>query len=122
MVILFEDPVECHASYASTSHAVPDPPLETISVFCQIFCRIFVQWVACIWFEKQELHPYDRRVQVEDWLPLFSEDIQAHVALEINIWVVDLLRAFYFWWLVGIILAHVERKVKDAAFVDAFIG
>lgn len=121
MEILFEDPVEMDASHTSSCHAVPDSSPETVPILRQILRSILVQWVTCIWLEEQKLHSYDRRVQVQYWLPFFSEDVQTHVALQIDVWVVDLLRALYFRWLVRIVLAHVEGEVKDAAFVDTLV-
>lgn len=64
----------------------------------------------------------DYGVEVEDGLPVFAQDVQADVALEIDVRVVDFLFALYFWWLVREVLADGEGEVELAAFVQALVG
>lgn len=61
------------------------------------------------------------RVQVQHRLPVFSEDVQAHVAFQINVGVVDLLLAFHFGRVVRIVLVDVEVEVKRPGLVHALV-
>lgn len=51
-----------------------------------------VQRIVRIWFEEEVLQSNHHRIQVEYWFPVFSKNVQTNVALEINIWMVDLKR------------------------------
>ena len=55
-------------------------------------------------------------------LPVLSQDVQAHVALEVDAGVVDLLFAFDFGRFVGDVLGDGEGEVEDVAFAEAFVG
>ena len=52
--------------------------------------RTFVQGIVGVWFKEEVLQSDHDGVQVQNWLPVFSEDVQADVALKINVWVVNL--------------------------------
>ena len=80
------------------------------------------------------------RIQVEHGLPVFSEDVQTNVALEVNIWMVDLNRKFvrvcvlsrcydtYLWYaldlwrVVWIVCVDCKRESESATPVHAFEG
>lgn len=62
------------------------------------------------------------RVQVKDWLPVFSENVQAHLALEVDVGVVDLLPAPDLGRLVGKVLVDGKVECEAAAAVHALVG
>lgn len=117
-----EHPVVADASDVSTRHAAPYVPLEALAVPRKILCRLLVQRITGVGFEEQELQAHNYRVEVENGLPVFAQDVQAHVALEVDVRVVDLGYAFYFWRLVWEVLADVEGEVEGATFVHALVG
>ena len=49
-----------------------------------------IQWVIRIRFKEQILKSDHNGVQVQNWLPVFSEDVQANISLEIYVGVVNL--------------------------------
>lgn len=67
------------------------------------------------------LQANNNRVQVEHWLPVFSQDVQTDVAFQINVRVVDLLRALDFRWIVRKVLVDLEVEVEAAALVHALV-
>lgn len=52
--------------------------------------RTFVERVVGIWLEEEVLETHHDGVEVEDGLPVLAEDVEAHVALEVEVGVVDL--------------------------------
>jgi hypothetical protein len=48
------------------------------------------------------LHAYYDSVQIQDGLPVLPENVETDVAFEIDVGVVDLLCALYFWGVVGV--------------------
>lgn len=68
------------------------------------------------------LHANNDSVQVQHWLPVLSQDIQAHLALQIDIRVVDLLLTAHLWRVVGEVLVDVEVEGEFAALVHALVG
>lgn len=50
----------------------------------------FVEWIVGVGLQEQVLESDHDGVQVEDWFPIFSENIEADVSFQIEIRVVDL--------------------------------
>jgi len=67
------------------------------------------------------LQSYNNRIEIENRLPVFSQNVEAHLALEINIWVVDLFAASHLGRLVREVLVDSKRKCKGAASVHALV-
>lgn len=51
-----------------------------------------VQGIVRIWFEEEVLQSNHHRIQVEHRFPVFSKDVQTNVALEVDIWMINLMR------------------------------
>jgi hypothetical protein len=49
-----------------------------------------VQWIVRVRLQEQVLEADHNRVEVEHWFPVFTEDVQAYVALEVYVGVVNL--------------------------------
>lgn len=106
----------------ATAHRRADIPPEAVSVGHEVVGGFLVQRVAGVGLEEEELQADDDCVEVEDWLPVFAQDVQADVAFEVNVGVVDLLFALDFRRLVREVLADGEGEVELAAFVQALVG
>lgn len=96
-----------------------------------------IERVVCVRLEEEVLQSHHDRVEVQHWLPVLAKDVQAHVALEVDIWMVDLcdslrqyalgnmhantyfLRALDLWWLVWVIVVDHKGEDKRAALVHA---
>ena len=52
--------------------------------------RTFVERVVCVRLEEEILEADHYGVEVEDGLPVLSEDVKADVPFEVDVWVVDL--------------------------------
>lgn len=104
-----------------TTQTTPNIPLETLAVNLQILRSLLVQRVTRIRLEEQELQANNYRVQVEYGLPVLAQDIQAHIALEVDVRVVDLLRALDLGRVVREVLVDCEAENEAAAFVHALV-
>ena len=51
-----------------------------------------VQRIVCIRFEEKVLQSNHHRIKVKHGFPVFSKDVQTNVTLEVDIWMVDLMR------------------------------
>jgi hypothetical protein len=120
--ILLHDAVVRDALDTATSHARAHIALESITIASQILSSLLVQRITSVGLEEQELQTDNNRIQVQHWLPVLAQDVQAHVSLEIDVGVVDLLRALDLRRLVREVLADVECKVKGAVLVHALVG
>lgn len=107
---------------ASTRHTRPNIPLEALAVPSQILRRLLVERIAGVGLEEQKLQAHNHRVEVQHGLPVLAQDVQAHVALEVDVRVVDFLRALDLWRLVREVLRYVECEAEDAALVHALVG
>ncbi len=60
-------------------------------------------------------------LQIQYWLPVLSQYVQADIPFQINIGVVDLLCTLDFGRLVGKALADRKCEVESATFVHSFV-
>ena len=68
------------------------------------------------------LQSNNNSIQVQHRLPILPENIQTHIPFQIYVRMVDLLRAFYFRWVMRKVLINGEVKLERTAFVHALIG
>lgn len=130
------------SSHRTPTHRRPYVTFECLPITLEIFCGILIERIRSIGFEEQklwlrqlptpnhyhhhiasqtDLHAYYNRVQVQYRLPIFPQNIQTHVPLEVNVRVVDLLRALYFRGIVRKVLVDGEAEVEGAALVHSFV-
>jgi hypothetical protein len=50
----------------------------------------FVQRILRVGLKEKVLQSHHNRVEVKNRLPIFAKDVQAYVALKVNIWMIDL--------------------------------
>lgn len=72
-------------------------------------------------FLSIHLHAHDHRIQIQHWLPVFSQNIQAYVSFQVDVWMIDLLRAFDLGRIVRVVLVDRKVEYEAAALVHAFI-
>lgn len=53
-------------------------------------------------------------VQIQHWLPIFSQNIEANVAFQIDVGVINLLCALDFRWIMWEVLVDDETEAKGA--------
>lgn len=83
---------------------------------------ILVQRIIRVGFQEQEIEPQEHRIQRQNRQPVFSQDIQAHITLQIDIGVVDFLDTLDFRRIDGEVLANLNPKEKLARAVVALSG
>lgn len=66
--------IERFISDRSTTHSRPNIPLESLSVWSQIFSCFFIKRIRGVWFEEQELcvHPQSVRSQAQTQMQTLS--------------------------------------------------
>lgn len=69
---------------------------------------------------KTYLQPHDHRIQIQDRLPVLTQDVQANVALKVDVRVVDLLCALNLRRLMREVLVDRERKVERSALIHSY--
>lgn len=67
------------------------------------------------------LHSHDNRVQVQHRLPVLTQDVQTHVALQVDIRVVDLLSALNLGRVMREVLVDREVEMEDTTLVHALV-
>jgi hypothetical protein len=122
LLLLQHHPVERLSLDLATAHRRAHVPPEAVPVGHEVVGGFLVQRVAGVGLEEEELQADDYGVEVEDRLPVFAQDVEADVALEVDVRVVDLLFALDLWRLVREVLADGEGEVELAAFVETLVG
>lgn len=61
------------------------------------------------------------RIQIQDGLPVFTQDVQTHVALEVDVGVVDELCALDLGRIVWEVLVDLELELEQSALVHALV-
>ena len=85
-----------------------------------------VQRIVRIRFEEEVLQSNHHRIQVEHRFPVFSKDVQTNVALEVDIWVVDLNEKMYeglrvltvLWLLPSVCIWPLEDRVGSLCWLQ----
>ena len=116
---------------------------EPFAIRAQIFSGFFIQRVGGIRFKEEELpllvpvfqripdpklekqtnlHAHNNRIQIQNRLPILPKNIQAHIPLQVDIGMIDLLRALDLRRIVWEVLVDGKSKVEEAALVHAFVG
>jgi len=60
-------------------------------------------------------------IQIQYWLPIFSQDVQTDIALQIDIRMVNLLGALDLWRVVREILVDGEAEVEPSALIHSLV-
>lgn len=71
--------------------------------------------------QEKVLNAINYSVDAEDRLPILPQDVEAHVALKVNVGMKYALLAFHLGRFVGVFLADFEAEGKPAALIKAFV-
>ena len=102
------------ASHGFLHILLKDPP-----VALQNLCRLFVQRVFRVGFEEQILESVYDGIYSEDGLPVLAQYVEANIALEINVRMINLRFAFHFRRLMRIGLSHFEAKHEFSSAIES---
>lgn len=75
----------------------------------------------CPYLHVTYLQPHNNSVQIQHWLPILPQYVQANIALQVNVWMIDFLRALHLRRIVGEVLIDREVEVKRSTLVHALI-
>ena len=81
---------------------VPVPP--------QLVGSFLVEGVVGVGLQEQVLKAVDDGVNGQDRFPVFAQNVETHVALQIDVGVVDCVQTLHFWWRVGVVFANFKLK------------
>lgn len=68
-------------------------------------------------YQEKILETIDDRVDCEYRFPIFSQNIQAHITIQVNIRMINLSFTLHFWWLMRVIGSNFETKHKSTTSV-----
>ena len=103
-------------------HRPLDVQLKLALVLRQVSRRVLVQRVVWVRVHEQVNQAVDARADGQNRLPVLSEDVEAHVAVVVEVGVIHLLRALHLGRLVRVHAGHVEGEHELAALVVALVG
>ena len=95
--------------------------LEAVRVLSELRRSLVVKRVVRVRLQEEENQTHDDVSDIEDGLPVGSENVQAHVALSVYVRVVDISVAVDDGGLVGVLGGHAHREVEPAADPDAVL-
>jgi hypothetical protein len=137
--------VKLHTFDGSTGHRVANVALEALPIRPQILRSFFVQRIGGIRLKKEKLcgeskgqsnkrhgtcstmsqthlHAHNNRIQVQNRLPVLPQNIQTDIPLQVNIRMINLLRALHFWRVMREVLVNTEIEMERATLVHALVG
>lgn len=143
--VLSKHPLETHAPDGPAGHGGAHIPLEAFPVGAEVICGVFIQGIGGIRLEEEELrkleerlapitfrprgdgvkdthlHAHNNRIQVQHGLPVLAQDVQAHIAIQVDVGVIDLLGTLDLGRVMREVLVDGETKVENAALVHALV-
>lgn len=88
---------------------------------CAALVYTFRAWLPLLLSSFTYLQTNNDRVQIQYRLPVLPQNVQTHIALQVNIGMVDLLRALDFRRVVRKVLIDLEIEIKATSFVHALV-
>ena len=98
----FEAPLEVHPVEVSPPHGPVHVLLEQPPVGLQLVRRLLVERVLGVGLQEEVLQPVHDGVDGQHGLPVLAEDVQADVALQVDVGVVHAGHALHLGGLVGV--------------------
>jgi len=80
------------------------------------FRRLVVERVVRVGFVKEVNETVNDGINVQHGFPVLPQDIEAHLTLQINVWMVNACFAFDFGWCVGIVRWNGKGEMVRGAF------
>uniref|UniRef100_A0A0A9B8K8 Uncharacterized protein n=1 Tax=Arundo donax TaxID=35708 RepID=A0A0A9B8K8_ARUDO len=108
-------------TYVASSHCSFNISLKHLRIITKDNCCFMVQGILIVWLRKKEIQAINNSVDVENRLPILTENVQTNISFQINIWMVHLGLAFDLWWLMRIRWGHLKRENESASHVISFI-
>ena len=109
------------AAYGAAAPGGADVAAEVVAALAQVLGGLLVEGVGGVGLEEEELQADDDGVEVEHGLPVLAQDVEAHLALEVDVRVVDGLLAPHLGRLVRVVLVHREREREPAPVVAPLV-
>ena len=85
--------------------------MEVLPVAPQLFRRFLVERVVRIRIEEEEKQADSHRIEIQDRVPLFAQDVQAYIPIKVKIGMVYPLEALDLRW---ICLLYTSPSPRDS--------
>jgi hypothetical protein len=59
-----------------------------------------IQWVIWIWLIKQIDEAVNYGIDIQNWFPVFTENVEANISFKVYVWVIDFVYACDLWRIV----------------------
>ena len=92
-------------------HGLGDLFTELILVGSHELCCLMVEGVIGVRLNEEEDQPQDHSVHAKHWLPVCSQDIQTHIALHVNIRVVNLRLTVAFRRFMRVVIGDADSEL-----------
>ena len=96
----------------ASSHRLCDFILKQVHALSHQGRRFVIQRIIWVWLQKQEVEAHNNCVEVEHWLPIGSQNVQTHITLHVDVWVIDLSVTVAFWSGVRIVIGNIDRELE----------
>lgn len=93
---------------------------ERRRVFCQDIGSSLIQRIVRVGLQKQKIQSQHHRIEGQNWRPIFTQDIKAHIAVEINVRMVYLGDTLDLGRINGEIITDIHRKCENSPFIVSF--
>lgn len=113
-VVSLEAPLEVRLANVAAPQTLRHVRLEQSLVRLQNLRRVLVQRIIGIGLQEQVLQPIDNRVDGQDGLPVLAQNVQANVALQVDVRMVHLRFALDLGRFMGVVGAHLEVESETS--------
>lgn len=113
--------IECGAPYLSPSEGLVHILLKQPPIGLEQAGRLLVEGVVGVGLQEQVLEAVDDGVNGQDRFPVFAQNVETHVAIQIDVGVVDCVQTLHFRWRVGVVFANFKLKAESSAPVETLV-
>lgn len=101
-------------THIASGHCPFNISFKQLWVVTEDSCCFMVQRILIVWLRKKKVKAINNSVDVENRLPIFTQNVQAYISFQINIWMVYLGLALHLWRFMRIRGRDLKSKDESA--------
>lgn len=105
----------------SSSHGVTNISGINLQIWLQIVGSFLIDGMIRVGIKDEVLQTIGDGIDAQDRFPILIKDVETHVALQVNVGMVDLGAAFHLGRLMWIIVTNLESKSEFSTTVEALV-
>lgn len=119
---LLQAPFKVRRADVASKHGLLDVLFKQSPVALQNFRGVLVERVLGVWLKEEVLQAVDNRVDREHRLPVFAQNVETDVTIQVYVWVIDHCVALDLGRFVRVVWTYAKAEHEASVSVEALVG